>query len=77
MGGRGTARPNGRPEGGEHGAERHLHNLPHTVLLLELPRPVHPPLELPGRYIRHYNYRLHVQPADTKAAKPDATFYAE
>ncbi|MFC7262151.1 family 43 glycosylhydrolase [Streptomyces lutosisoli] len=30
-----------------------------------------------GRYLRHYNYLLYTQPADTATAKADATFYAE
>ncbi|MCZ4507454.1 family 43 glycosylhydrolase [Streptomyces sp. ActVer] len=30
-----------------------------------------------GSYVRHYNYLLVTQPADTTTAKADATFYAE
>ncbi|SFG08882.1 Alpha-L-arabinofuranosidase B (ABFB) domain-containing protein [Streptomyces mirabilis] len=30
-----------------------------------------------GRYLRHYDYLLYTQPADTTLARADATFYAE
>ncbi|MFJ8023772.1 AbfB domain-containing protein [Streptomyces sp. NPDC096311] len=30
-----------------------------------------------GRHLRHYDYLLYTQPADTALARADATFYAE
>jgi GH43 family beta-xylosidase len=32
---------------------------------------------LPGRYVRHSSFQLYVQPADSAAARADATYYAE
>ena len=32
---------------------------------------------LPGRYIRHYNYLLYVQAVSTTTARADATFYTQ